>query len=93
MTKPVMKNNGMRALLDQLISAQQDQMKILTEIRIESAEMAGRITNIETKLTGQIAVITEKLRSCGLQLDWNWRLWLAFLGGSGVAFGIWKALV
>lgn len=77
----------------QTLNAKQDeQMNLLTEIRIQNAKLDGRMDTLETKLTGKIAVLTEKVSSHAKQLDWNWRVWLAFLGGSGIAFGVWKAL-
>lgn len=84
---------------DEILSAlntlnvkQDEQMNLLTEIRIQNAKLDGRMDTIETKLTGKIAVLVEKVSSHAQQLDWNWRVWLAFLGGSGIAFGVWKAL-
>ena len=78
--------------LNTLNAKQDEQMNLLTEIRIQNAKLDGRMDTLETKLMGKIAVLVEKVSSHAQQLDWNWRLWLAFLGGSGVAFGVWKAL-
>ncbi len=79
------------AALNNLNGKQDEQMNLLTEIRIQNAKLDGRMDTIESKLTGKIAVLTEKVSSHAKQLDWNWKLWLAFLGGSGLAWGIWKA--
>ncbi|MBI4178363.1 hypothetical protein HY522_02925 [bacterium] len=85
-------NEEILAALNNLNVKQDEQMELLTEIRIQNAKLDGRMDTIESKLAGKIAVLTEKVSSHAKQLDWNWRVWLAFLGGSGLSWGIWRAI-
>ncbi|OGH60551.1 MAG: hypothetical protein A3G34_10475 [Candidatus Lindowbacteria bacterium RIFCSPLOWO2_12_FULL_62_27] len=85
-------NEEILAALNNLNGKQDEQMELLTEIRIQNAKLDGRMDTIESKLTGKIAVLTEKVASHAKQLDWNWRVWLGFVGAIGSAVGVWKLI-
>jgi len=71
----------------------------LKEIRKETGaqtimltQMDGKINTINANLTGEINTVRKEIFSLDKQMDWNWRIWMTMIVGSGAVYGLSKFL-